>query len=571
MGPRRVQSYLAVLLATALPVFSAAKKDDAAEPKLLSVFPSVGQPGKKFQSEVRANWIAGAHAVWFDADGLRGRVLKVEEIQEEAAPGSDASAEKKTRPHLYCASIEVEIDPAAASGDHLLRLVAAAGLSNALPFRVVREPLVIEGSAPHQLAKQAEDLTLPAIINGRLDKPGQLDYYAFQAKQGREVAVEVLRAENMDAHLAPFRPGGSWFDPDRPTRMLFEEERESDLMPVKSRGTLRIPQDGRYLIEVSSIFGKGSPDTAYVLRVALKGERGEPAVDGAAQAEWQERTFRRSLDPAWMTTLAGRSIATVGDTQPVAILPIIEGAIEHPGDVGHFQFDVQAGQKLAFEIETPALAPPLFNPRVSVVDSQDHELFSNVHRRVSVFNNNADRQVYLQGIEPKAIYTFERAGKYVLQVRDMTSRYGGPEYRYRILVRPQIAHVGEVSAAEADHLNLVRGRAKKLAIKTSHEEGFTGDVAFSFAGLPQGVAAFPSAEVNNQRAPTDIDDDADAVVPKVQTTTIVLMTAADAPLTSMPTVVQLLCRPIAEGRPGASLLVRKIPLMITAEPEPKLP
>ena len=62
-----------------------------------------------------------------------------------------------------------------------------------------------------------------------------------------------------------------------------------------------------------------------------------------------------------------------------------------------------------------------------------------------MYNNNAVAQVYLKAAQPKATHSFERAGEYILQVRDITSRYGNPNYRYRILVRPQIPHVGEIS------------------------------------------------------------------------------------------------------------------------------
>jgi hypothetical protein len=246
----------------------------------------------------------------------------------------------------------------------------------------------------------------------------------------------------------------------------------------------------------------------------------------------------------------------------ISIPAIVEGAIQRPGDIDNFKFKVKAGQKLAFEIETPGVGPPLFNPRLGIVDSRDRELFSNVHRRVSLYNNNSDRQVYLRGIEPKAIYTFEKDGEYVLQVRDITSRYGGADYRYRICVRPQVPHVGEVLVSPSDRVNLIRGQSRKLTIVTSHEEGFTGDVTFSFTGLPEGVEAFPAAEVNDKRDPTDVDENADAVAPKVQTITIVLLAGSKAPVTAAAKVVQLNCRPIAGGRPGPSLLVSRIPLMV---------
>src|SRR5262249_52665496 len=143
-------------------------------------------------------------------------------------------------------------------------------------------------------------------------------------------------------------------------------------------------------------------------------------------------------------------------------------------------------------------------------------------------------------------------------------RYGGPEYRYRILVRLQIAHLGEVQVQPGERINLIRGQSRKLVVMTSHEEGFTGDVTFSFAGLPEGVTAFPAAEVNDKRAPTDVDENADAVAAKIQTVAIVLIADPKAPLTDTPKIVELLCRPVAEGQPGPILPVRKIPLMVVA-------
>lgn len=159
-----------------------------------------------------------------------------------------------------------------AKGSTRVPLVEAGcphGLSNGLPFRVVDEPLVIEKEEPHQDARQAQPIALPVLINGRISKPGELDYYSFEARQAQEISFEVVRAENFEPHLALYRAGGSWFDPDRPTRVLMEQEQSSDLMPIKVGGTYRVPQAGRYYVELSSIFGKGSPDGFYELRIAL--------------------------------------------------------------------------------------------------------------------------------------------------------------------------------------------------------------------------------------------------------------------------------------------------------------
>jgi hypothetical protein len=202
-------------------------------------------------------------------------------------------------------------------------------------------------------------------------------------------------------------------------------------------------------------------------------------------------------------------------SESISIPAVVEGAIERPGDLDNFRFKVEAGQKLAFEVETQDVKPPYFNPRIGVIDSQNRELFSNVERRLSMYNNNAVAEVYLKAAQPKATHSFERAGEYVLQVRDITSRYGNSNYRYRILVRPQIPHVGEISVvpkenpdatpdaakrSEANRLNLVRNAPKKLILVASYEEGFTGDLSFTFTGLPEGVHAFPAVQFNEGRA-----------------------------------------------------------------------
>jgi hypothetical protein len=198
---------------------------------------------------------------------------------------------------------------------------------------------------------------------------------------------------------------------------------------------------------------------------------------------------------------------------------------------------------------------------------------------LSMYNNNAVAEVYLKGAQPKATHSFERAGEYVLQVRDITSRYGNPNYRYKILVRSQIPHVGEISVlpkenpdataevarrSEVTRLNLARNAPKKLVLVASYEEGFTGDLSFTFTGLPEGVQAFPAVQFNEGRAPLEVTQNPDTIAPKQQKTAIVMLASPEAPLTKEPRTVQLRCQPIGNGMLGPSLLVREFPLMVVA-------
>jgi hypothetical protein len=129
--------------------------------------------------------------------------------------------------------------------------------------------------------------------------------------------------------------------------------------------------------------------------------------------------------------------------------------------------------------------------------------------------------------------------------------------------------VGEISSPGIDRINLVRGKATRLVLTSLLEEGFYGDVTYTFSGLPPGVSALPAAQVTaNERAPTDVGDNADAVSPPSVTTAIMLLATEEVPVRTEPTTIQLYCRPVVNGVVGPSLLVRNIPLMVV-NPQPK--
>ncbi len=610
-------------------------KPEPSEPTLSSIFPLGAQRGTTVDVEFRGKLIAGAYDVWPKSDGLHSEIRSVEEVKdspkydEMKTPAAPGDGEGQKLPD-YRVLVRINIGPSVPVGIHRMRLVSPSGVSNAVEFQVVDHPVVIEGSDSHQAARQGQPTNLPVVIHGRLAEPGEMDYYSFSASEGQELSFKIARSPGFDARVALYQPKGSWLDPNRPRRLLLDEDRSSDMMRGKTEGTYRVVQTGQYAVEVSSLFGKGSPDSAYELQVFADDK---PALaKQQTERHWLRSagsSFDRKVGADWMGTLQSRAAeeaekppnssgsgsAVAGGTAPsrekemieapavspepihlsetepndkmngavpISVPTVIEGAIDRPGDIDVFRFKVERGQKLAFEIETPDRKPPQFNPRISVVDSQDRELFTNIYRKISLYNNNSDRQIYFKRVRPKVMYAFNFDGEYFLQVRDVTTRYGNSSYAYRLLVRPQIPHIGDVSLEKEsshfdgggtvsdriDRINLVRGQAKKLTIFTSHEEGFTGDVTFSVAGLPPGVEALAAAEVNDEKAPTEITVDPELILPKRQETTIVLLVDDEAPLTRLPATMRLQCRPIFDGKPGPTLLVRDMPLMVVKEPEP---
>lgn len=610
--------------------FSQADPEDSG-PLLLSISPLTGRLGNPLKLEVRGNRLDGTYAVWTGNSEITGRVLKIEEVKDLIKPRVRPSQQEIKSDPVFRALIDLQVDTATRVGVHSLRLVSHRGVSNAFRFPVVDAPVTVEAASSHPTIEQSQPVELPGFISGKIGVPGEVDFYSFRARKGQELRFEVMEGQRFDpsadaakfaAEVALYHGAGSWFDPHRPTRAVFEEERVSDLMAVTAGGTYKFTKDGAYFLQVTGLFGQGCADCTYQVRaLPVAAHSGSTPQVGPERSEWLERSLERRLTEDWGKGLEARSVAgrpahakgtsssqasdvrVVAEPEPgqlkntgrplafvelepndlttqsasISIPAVVEGTIEHPGDLDSFKFKVEAGQKLAFEVETPQARRPYFNPRIGVVDSQNRELFSNVERRLSMYNNNAVPEVYLRGVRAKATHNFERAGEHVLQVRDITSRYGNPAYRYRILVRPQIPHVGEISVlskenidatpeaarrSEVSRLNLVRNEPKKLILVASYEEGFTGDLSFTFTDLPEGIHAFPAVHFNEGRAPLEVTQNPETVAPNQQRTAIVLLASPETPLTKVPRVVQLRCQPMGNGKLGPSLLVREFPLMV---------
>ena len=247
--------------------------------------------------------------------------------------------------------------------------------------------------------------------------------------------------------------------------------------------------------------------------------------------------------------------------QAAAILlpQLLEGAIQSPGDVDWFRLEVEAGTALALELETPEAAPPRFNPRVAVMDETGQELLTNYFRKIA-----GDGDDWVRLIQAKTLYTFDRTGLYRLQVRDITPRSGELAFRYRLLLRPQIPHVGRIEASP-EVVNLRPGQAKKVTILSNQEEGFSGDILFSADGLPSRVQFLPGAEVEPHTEPPLPEIHKERFVPRNQKTTVLLAAAPGAPSTRMPKRVRLSARPVVQGRVGGAMAAGYLLVMVLGE------
>lgn len=561
--------------------------DSTRGPELLSLFPLGGQRGTTVEVHMRGKNLAGSYAVWADGRELKARVDRVDQIQ--LMEYDLVTKAWKSQPG-YRVSFQVEIDGSAEIGTHSIRAVTPQGVSNALPFRVTSHPVLTETGDPHQTPGAAQKLRFPAVVNGKISRGGELDFYGFDAAEGQELTFEVVSHLGIEPTLTLYEPTGSWFDPNRVRELAFHLGRLAtpatlhtfDRMPnyEKPRLTYRFSRKGYYLIQVGAHLSKGGPDCPYQFRIAPADPRAtRPLESGSVQglpSSWAEfsrelepdrlerlrsRTVRETADPATPAAGLPRLVEaepnqSAGQAQEIAVPSIIEGSIDRPGDVDNYRFRVQDGTKLAFEVETPDVTPPFFNPRLTVLDAEGNESFNNIYRRLG-----RQFQFYSKTVEAKTLHTFESGGEFTLQVRDITSRQGDPGFVYRLLIRPQIPHMGDIEVKD-DRVNLRAGTAGKLTVITDQEEGFGGEIVLSIRNLPAGVEALPGTEPEPEKGINPDEGPKERFVPKSQKATVLLVAREDAPATPMPRMIRILARPVVGGSLGPPQLVREVPLMV---------
>ena len=547
-------------------------------PEIISVYPLGATRGAVSEIEIRGSNLEGAYAVWSGSEGIQGRIKKVEQITLLRLKADAQILAKKEETLGHRVLVDLEIGSSAKLGRHSLRLVSPRGLSNAHPFLVTADSVVLEIQTPHNDPPNPQLLQTPALLGGKIWEKGEADYYSFDALPGEE--IEFRAASNTVANsgkfdviqLTLYEPGGTWFDPKRPTRLAFAEE---------PRLTYTFSKGGRYLLRVGTYAGIDGPDIVYLLRIAPV--RIAPALPSTASSQTADlpelhetlidllrKPFVRKLELNRIEELHGRSVpmpqpekgaapsaSSEADGAPEPFEPVfLEGAIDRPGKVDSYNLKLKVGQRLAFELETPDATLPQFNPRLELVDASGRDICNNFWRRVGGDNN-----YWVKLPQAKTIYTLERDGEYVLRIRELISRFGNQSFKYRILIRPQIPHVGKIKVEE-DIINVAPGEARKLSVTVEHQEGFSGDVALSLENLPAGVQASAGAEEPPIReAELDLGRK-EQYVPKTQKIVILVMGSPDAAATPLPQVARLVARPVVEGRVGAPLLVQEIPLMV---------
>ena len=155
-----------------------------------------------------------------------------------------------------------------------------------------------------------------------------------------------------------------------------------------------------------------------------------------------------------------------------------------------------------------------------------------------------------------------------MEIRDATADLAGPDFQYRVQVRPQVAHVGQVRI-DVDHLNFIPGEAKTLRVTFDREEDYRGAVTIIAEALPPGITAAVGADYEPDKDPPLTTGKRERYTPRTERAVVVLSASADASPTPEPHNIRMVVRPLVDGKLGDVLATKSFPVMVTEKPPEK--
>jgi hypothetical protein len=465
----------------------------SAAPKVDYFFPAGAQRGTTVEVSVGGVFEKWPVKVWTDGKGV------------DVKPGKASGK--------LTITVAVDAEP----GVYAIRLYDEQGASIARPFIVGTLPETLE-KEPNDDPKKPQVLGKPrVVVNGRLDKPGDVDTFAVTLTKGQTLvasleAYRTLRSP-MDGVLQILSADG------------FVLEQNDDYHDYDPQIAFTAPKDGEYLVRVFAfpsmpdasirffgsekciyrltlttgpfveyayplavprsapgfveLVGWNIPDDLRKFPVAVRGDSLTPSPSPGGRGEIG--LFHPSIANSFFVRLESnpaivKTKATRKEPQGITMPVTINGRLDTPGDVDVYQFDAKKGQKLTFRIEARTLGFPL-DPVLHLTDAAGKML--------------AQTKANAIGADTSLDTTASQDGTYRLEVHDLHSR-GGMRYVYLLRAGP-ITPDFDLKVAD-DRYTIPLGKPLEIPVTIGRVGGFNQEITLSVTGLPKDVSATPTAK-----------------------------------------------------------------------------
>jgi len=357
---------------------------------------------------------------------------------------------------------------------------------------------------PNDNRKNAQHIEkLPLLVNGRLEKSGDVDSFALQLEAGQPLVASV------DAYTlgSPIDPNLLLLD-EQGNRVAFNSDSPQSCDPLLDWKAARA---GTYILQVyafafppaADVRFAGSAAAVYRLSIitdpyvpwmfpASIPSNCETEVElgtSAAKAKKVER-FRSkpsSSTASFVTVprsfgklrLAMSDLPQQIEREPNNVAtnvqslhwPVaISGRIDPPGDEDRFVFDAKKGEKIEFRLRSAALGLPL-DATLRIEDAGGKQVVRD--------DDSGDAS------DPLLNWTAPSNGTYRVVVADLLRR-GGPEYVYALEVRAPVPDF-KVSV-DASAFRIEPGKMNEIKLAITRSAGYSNKLEVAVVGLPENVS-----------------------------------------------------------------------------------
>ena len=405
--------------------------------------------------------------------------------------------------------ITVRVSPKAPVGPQVIRAFSPEGVS-APRFLILSSHPQRAEVEPNDETRTAQVLSdLPAEVNGRLEKNGDVDSYSVELQAGQTL-VARLEAYTLQSPLDPVL---RLLDAQG-VQVAWNHDEVRSLDPLLA---WRAPKAGTYVLQVfgfaypadSDLRFSGSAKSVYRLHVSTDpvarhgwplgvsrsvetrvrwGDWGVPEMSSEStlvpSSAIASETVGHSLQipghrlPLEMPVGDGKEWVevepndTAATAQTLEIPSAVSGDLDRAGDEDRYRVSAKKGEALRLEVQAAGLGFPL-DAWLKIEDATGKEL---------VRNDDSG------GADPVLDWTPPESAEYRVVVGNLLQR-GGRDQRYRLSVqRPQ--PVWSASVPEA-FLSLEPGKTNEWKVAISRRFGAETRLTVSVRGLPPGVRVDP--------------------------------------------------------------------------------
>jgi hypothetical protein len=438
-----------------------------------------------------------SYKVIIEGQGVTGEVI----VPKDGWPAADAKT--KAIPVLNQIKLKITAAADAPLGVREVRVVTPRGVSSAGQIVIGDEPEILE-KEPNNDAAQAQEITAPVTINGRIQQAEDVDTFKFKVQAGEELTFAVIcarledRIHDLQEHADPMLSLR-----DSTGRELAANDdyyRADPLLHYK------FDKAGEYNVQVRDVRYMGNPYWTYRLVVTKRpfitsvvpmavrpgtstdvkssgfnlDQSGNCKLEVAANAPMGEQLVQiktsRGISnpiPIVVTDLPESTPSSTPSAEspaPLAIPSAMNSWLAKSGDVHRYRFHAAKGQMITFEIEARRI-DSLIDSVLTLRDAKGNEIKS---------NDDAD------GPDSRIEWTCSADGDYLIDVQDLHRR-GGDDFTYILSARPSGPDFR--LRCDDDKMKLGPGNSSAWYILVERKFGFNGIIQVEVKGLPPGVTA----------------------------------------------------------------------------------